>query len=250
MATATLAEEHQVGQATLVSLIPDVLRQAWPLLDPHDISGTLPRFIAAVKAIVARYGAASAAAALDYYRHQRVAAGVVAPVALGIAPSPADALIEDAVRLATATLYGQVTDESVAEAQARLDSAVQHLILDQSRRTIIDATNKDRKAKGWVRVTEPDACSFCLMLALRGPKYRSEASANFRAHTRSLNGSGGDCQCHAEPIFTAYEPSARMREVQHLWDNLPSGLSGKETRKAFRAAVEGRPYLPTKKSRR
>ena len=76
MATETLAEEHQAGQEALVSLIPAVLREAWPLLDPHNIKGSLPQFLAAVKAIVARYGSASAAGALDYYRRERLAAGV------------------------------------------------------------------------------------------------------------------------------------------------------------------------------
>jgi hypothetical protein len=95
VATATLAEEHQAGQEALVSLIPAVLREAWPLLDVHNLKGTMPQFLAAVKAIVARYGSASAAGALQYYRAERRAAGVKgAPPSLRIAPSPADDVIE------------------------------------------------------------------------------------------------------------------------------------------------------------
>ena len=244
MATETLAEEHQVGQEALVSLIPAVIRQAWPLLDPHDIKGTLPKFLAAVKAIVARYGSASAAAALDYYRRERAAAGVTSPApSLRLAPSPADSVIEDAIGWATSDLYGPVTDESVAAAQAKVDEAVSKMVLDRGRATVIDATNADRAAKGWARVTEQGACSFCIMLALRagaGFLYTSKRSADFPAHD--------NCRCHVEPVFTAYEPSHRMRELQRVWQDATKGRSGHDARVAFRQAVEGREVTGAKKA--
>lgn len=233
MAAETLAEEHQVGQEALVSLVPAVLREAWPLLDVHDIKGTLPRFVAAVRAIVQRYGSASAAAALDYYRRERAAAGVkVAAPSLRLAPSPADSVVEEAIGWAVSDLYGPVSPETVAAAQEKVDAAVSRLVLDQGRQTIIDATVKDRAAKGWARVTEQGACSFCIMLALRGAAYGSKRSADFKAHDH--------CNCHAEPVFTAYEPSHRMREMDRLWRESTKGRSGHDARVAFRQAVEGR----------
>jgi hypothetical protein len=231
----TQAEEHQTGQEALVSLIPAVLRQAWPLLDPHNIKGTLPQFLAAVKAIVARYGQASGAAALDYYRSERVAAGVTSPTTLKIAPSPADRVIEDAVGWAVSDLYGPVSPETTTLVQENLDAAVTQLVLDQGRDTIIDNALRDPKAKGWARVTEVGACSFCIMLALRagaGFLYTSKRSADFQAHD--------NCHCHAEPVFNAYEPSHRMRELQAVWAEATKGRSGHDARVAFRQAVEGR----------
>src|SRR5690242_15905547 len=139
MATPTLAEEHQVGQEALVSLIPAVLREAWPLLDPHNIKGTMPQFLAAVKAIVARYGSA---------------AGVKSPASLRIAPGPADDVVEKAIGWATSDLYGPVTPESVAAAQSKVDEAVSQLVLDRGRDTIIANAVSDKAAVGWVRVTE------------------------------------------------------------------------------------------------
>jgi hypothetical protein len=126
----------------------------------------------------------------------------------------------------------------------QLDGAVQNLVLDQGRDTIIGAVRQDKYAKGWARVTSPGACSFCVMLALRagtGFLYTSKQSANFRAHTPNADGSGGLCQCHAEPVFTAYEPSARMREAQAMWESSTKGRSGNDARNAFRQASEGRP---------
>lgn len=238
-----LADEHQAGQVALVSLIPALLREAWPLLDLHDLTASMPAFTAAVRAIVQRYGRASSAAALSYYRQERKTAGVPGIPSLRMAPTQADAVIESAVSWATTDLYGPVTPEAETKALQRLDGAVSNLVLGQGRDTIIGAVRQDREAKGWARVTSPGACSFCLTLALRsgaGLLYTSKQSANFRAHTP--NGTnGGLCQCHAEPVFTAYEPSAHMREMQKLWKDSTKGRSGNDARNAFRQAVEGRP---------
>jgi hypothetical protein len=234
MATQTLAEQHQAGQEALVSLIPAVLREAWPLLDVHDIKATLPQFTAAVRAIVQRYGRASAFASLQSYRQQRAQVGVkVSAPSLTLAPAPVEKVVEDAIGWATADLYGPVTADTVQAAQDRLSESVSQLVLDQGRQTVIDAVRKDSAAKGWVRVTEQDACSFCIMLALRGEVYKSKRGAEFETHA--------NCRCHVEPIFTAYEPSARMREMDRLWKESTKGRSGKDARVAFRQAVEGRP---------
>ena len=254
------ADEHQVGQAALVSLIPALLREAWPLLDLHNLKDTLPAFTAAVRAIVARYGAASAAGALDYYRRERLAAAVPGRPPLKLAPTPADSVIESAVSWATTDLYGPVTNWSPPAALQRLDEAVTQLVLNQGRDTIIGAVQQDKYARAWVRVTEPGACSFCLMLALRGAVYKDQRSAGKGSNSLvRKNGKAfaaniltpsdfkvhDHCRCHAMPIFTAYEPSARMREMQKLWVDSTKGRSGNDARNAFRQAVEGRPVTGT-----
>jgi len=242
------ADEHQLGQAALVSLIPKLLREAWPLLDLHNLQATMPQFTAAVRAIVQRYGKASAAGALTYYQQERRLAGIAGRAGLRLAPSPADLVIESAVSWATSDLYGPVTPEGETKALELLDGAVQNLVLDQGRDTIISAVRADKYAKGWARVTSPGACSFCVMLALRagaGFLYYKRSSADFRAHTPNANGSGGLCQCHVEPVFTTYEPSARMREQQRVWNESTKGRSGADARNAFRQAVEGRPVTGT-----
>jgi hypothetical protein len=231
-----------VGQSALVSLIPALLREAWPLLDLHSLAASMPRFLAAVQAIVARYGQASAAAALDYYASERLAAGVPGRPVLRIAPTQPDAVIESAVQWATTDLYGPISPEVESVALQRLEGAVSNLVLDQGRDTIIAAVREDKYAKGWARVTSPGACSFCVMLALRagaGMLYTSKQTANFRAHTPNGR-SGGLCQCHAEPVFTAHEPSAHMREMQALWEDSTKGRHGNDARNAFRQAMEGR----------
>jgi hypothetical protein len=116
-----------------------------------------------------------------------------------------------------------------------VSEAAAQLVLDQGRDTIIENALRDPKAKGWVRVTEPGACSFCLMLAIRGGMgvlYKAENTADFKAHD--------NCRCHAEPVFNAYEPSHVLRQAQAVWVKSTKGLSGNDARIAFRQAVEGR----------
>lgn len=234
------SEEHQAGQAALVSLVPSVLQEAWPLLDVHDLQGSTPRFTAAVEAIVRRYGRSSAAAALAYYQAERQAADVPGRPSLALAPSPASSVVEAAVSWATSDLWGPVTPDATTAAADRLAEAVSQLVLDQGRQTIIGAVKRDKYAKGWARVTEPGACAFCTMLALRagaGMLYYKRSSADFQAHD--------NCRCHAEPVFTAYEPSARMRDAQATWAEATRGRSGADARAAFRQALEGRPVTGT-----
>jgi hypothetical protein len=248
------AEEHQLGQAALVSLIPRLLREAWPLLDLHNLQATMPQFTAAVRAIVQRYGRASSAAALTYYKAERAAASVSGRPVSKLAPTPADSVIEAAVSWATTDLYGPVTPQTTEAALTRLDESVSQLVLNQGRDTIIGAVQQDKYARAWVRVTSPGACSFCQMLALRGAVYKDARAAgkgSRGASGKAFAGGGLDfkvhdnCRCHAEPVFTAYEPSARMREMQKTWDESTKGRSGADARNAFRQALEGRPVTGT-----
>lgn len=74
----------------------------------------------------------------------------------------------------------------------------------------------DPASDGWIRVAEPGACPFCLMLASRGSYgilYRSEQTANFRAHARTKRG-GGECRCHALPVWDA----GRVRRLGSMPD--------------------------------
>jgi len=232
------AEDHQLGQEALASLIVPLLERAWGLLDVARLSETVPLFREAIKAIIDYFGGASAAAAAEFYRTARVDAGVVGRVSIPVAPSAPEGFIDALVADAVAPLLAPQPD--VKSAHDALSSGAEHLVLEAGRRQLLSATAVDREAKGWARVPNADACSFCLMLALR-PLYKSKKSAGFRAHTRQPNGSGGDCKCSAEPVFGNYEPPAKVREAQRLWAESTKGRSGQDARTAFRQAVEGRP---------
>lgn len=118
----------------------------------------------------------------------------------------------------------------VAEAARRAREAVaregMRIALDGGRRQIIDAVQRDRRALGWIRVTDGDPCAFCAMLASRGPVYKGRETAiagtvfstrvnDFQAHA--------SCGCQAEPVFTSTtEWPGRGREFRDLWNRAQS----------------------------
>jgi Flp pilus assembly protein TadG len=222
----------QAAQAGLVTVMASDLTAAWAALDVAELGRSLPNFRLLVAAIVRRYGLASATLAARFYRQQRVEAGVTAPFTVRPAPLPPLVQVAKTVDWATVPLWSKTPD--VTAARSNLTVSTERLVLDVGRQTITDNTVRDRHAKGWARVTEPAACAFCLMLATRGAVYKQQ-TADFRTHT--------NCRCHAEPVFTAYEPSARIREAQALYKQSTAGLSGAAALKAFRQAVETHPDL-------
>jgi len=238
------AAASQAAQAGLAILVAAAITKLWPSLDLLNLRRSLPTFKAAVAVEVRRHAQASATLAARQYRADRVRAGVGG----GFTPVPADPpsveQIAQAVDWALQPLWNsavlggpeqdaaQSAGSAIADAKARLAASTERLVLDTGRNTIVDNAGRDRKAKGWARVPEPGACSFCLMLATRGAVYRSERTASFKTHD--------NCRCHVEPVFTAYEPPARVREAQALWASSTRGKSGNAARIAFRQAVEGR----------
>jgi hypothetical protein len=229
---ATAAQRAQSHLATLAS---DAVTAAWPLLDPHDIKGTAEKLGTAVYAAAARLGAASAAGALQDYRHQRAAAGVPgAPPRVPMPPPIAAADVTYAVTRGLAGLYGPVTADAISAARTMVQGDVSRLVLDQGRRATIDAVTADPKADGWARVLSPGACSFCAMVASRLGAYRSRSTADFAAHP--------NCHCTAQPVFKGvrYAVPPDVARADALWRSLPSGVSGASARLAFRQAWEGR----------
>lgn len=250
------AERHQVGQEALGSLIPAAVLRVWPLLDVHDLRGTLPDFVTALTAIIQQYGRASAVAALDHYRSQRAAAGVPGAAPLRMPPDPTTQAVTEAVRGALAPLYGPVTPEAEKAALKALDAEAEKLVLDYGRAAVTETVKEDRQARAWARVPNADACAFCLMLATRGAVYSSARAAGRKDATTKwadakgyINSFHPNCRCTVEPVFGAYEPTARTRDAQALWTSSTKGKSGKDAMKAFRRAVEGRTDGPTRKSK-
>jgi len=245
------AAQHQAAQGGLVVVLGASLAALWASMDVTRLATALPAFKAGVAAVVIRHAQASATLAAQQYQRQRVAAGVGAGFRPTAAPPPSVQQVAQSVDWAVQPLWnsnvvaaatGQPeaaptealpsAGSAIADAKARLAASSERLVLDAGRDTVIGNAQRDPKAKGWARIPEPGACSFCLMLATRGAVYRSEQTADFKTHDH--------CRCHVEPVFTAYEPSARVREAEALWASSTKGLHGDAARIAFRRAVEGR----------
>jgi hypothetical protein len=236
---AAPAIDHQAAQATLAAALQRQIAAAWHLLDPHNLANTLPHLIAAVAALVNRYGQASAGVAADYYDAARAAAGIPGRFTVQLAPAPGHDEVDANVRWATRDLWGPQPDLPAAPSVSV--RAADNLALSAGRLTVEDAVKADRKARGWARVPEPGACSFCVMLATRGAVYKSAETAGVaggRQASRLASEPYHDhCRCHIEPVFTAYEPTAQIREWEALWAKSTAGKSGAAARRAFRQAL-------------
>lgn len=205
------------------------LAQVLPAADTSDQFG-FAQLAAYLWQLVHTFGRASGTLAVQQYAAARAEAGITSrftPTPAGTAP------LEQVTRtLGWATTAPTKNSLPVTKevTDRRLLVAAERMVLDVGRQTIIDNTNRDRKAHSWARVTEPAPCAFCALLATRGAVYRSEQSADFKSHDH--------CRCHAEPIFTAYEPPARVREWQALYAQATAGTRGAASLTAFRKAFD------------
>lgn len=221
-------QQHYVVQAALVESLAEA------------VAGVdAPNLRAAVASLTREFQAASIALSADYYTELRDLAEVPGSFSVPVL----DPWTEADLSAYFDTVLREITDDVERAKQAAATS--QRLTLDSGIDEVFAAIEKDPAKPRWARVTRPGACSFCLMLAMRGAVYRSEESANFRAHTRYEN-SGGVCRCSVEPSFTNYEPPAHIREMQQLYSEATTGLPrGADRANAFRRAL----YASRKTSR-
>lgn len=230
------AVEAQASQSGLAVLLKEAVDSVLPTLDIHNFDQTLDPFTRQLYALIFKYGQASATLAANYYKTARIDAGVPGRITVKPAdPAPLDQL-KIAVNWATAPL--RQAEPDIDSFTTDIQGLSSKLVMDTGRSTVIDAVQSDRKAKGWARIPEPSksksgTCAFCALLATRGLAYKSKRAADFRAH----NG----CECHAEPVFTAYEPSTQVREWQQLYASSTRSVSGKAKRNAFRRALAAQP---------
>jgi hypothetical protein len=246
-ATPELA--YEAAQAHVAMLLGPVVAEVFAGLSPDEVLDRLPALTAELLALIERYGQMNATQAIAYYRMARVTARVVAPLPV-LAPAPPPPMEQVARGLESAVQRLRVdepTPEDLAAVVAEATAIAERHVLNTGRATIIGATLADREAKGWARGLEPGACSFCTMLALRGAVYKKHS---FDASNSRFEGGGysikvhDHCRCHPVPVFGKYEPPADVREYAAIYKRVTKGLSGADARKAFRAALEDRDFIP------
>jgi hypothetical protein len=221
------AGSSQAAQAGLVTAMGYDIERALNTLDVSSLRKSLPRFKTVIAGVVHRYGAASATLAARAYVTQRRASGVRTPFTAKPAPLPGLEQIGSTVDWATEPLWSVQPD--LAATITRLEGSLDTLVLNIGRDTITANTERDRHARGWARIPEPGCCYFCALLAVRGAVYKDgsfdDANARFLPHldTPSDVKTHDHCRCHVEPVFTAYEPSAQIREWQALYRDRVQG---------------------------
>lgn len=127
------------------------------------------------------------------------------------------------------------------KARKKLRGALNRLVYQPARRTVERAVKKDGTA--YARIPSPGACSFCLMLAARGPAYLRDNVVS----TKQMGQYHDNCRCLGweargrtpEERWASLPPI--NRQLDDLWNkNIPGGSSGdasKEQRRQWRELI-------------
>lgn len=120
-------------------------------------------------------------------------------------------------------------DQLLDSIGTNLAGEAQKIAEDGARDAIGEAVDKDPGAIAYMRVTDGNACYFCVMLASRGAVYRNKKSAG-DAEVRQYH---PNCGCTATPIFDRkYEYPKEVKDAVALWKEHWNG-SMKDWRKAI-----------------
>ncbi|MFD9949693.1 hypothetical protein [Nonomuraea sp. NPDC059022] len=217
----------------------DVVTLLRALFDTQNADRTWPAIRSMLAASTRQQHTASAAVANAYYEQARTEAGVpgfylpVTPEAL------ADELLKvalDATGIAAfkrAIALGRTPEEALHLAGVSLSGSVSRLVLSGGRDAILGNVQRDERAIGWARITDKDPCSWCAMLASRGPVFRSKRTASFQAHDH--------CACMAVPVWSRDEAWLQhSRDLYEQWQKATVGQSGADARKAWRRHWDSR----------
>ena len=203
-AGAALTQANRAAQLAARAGSLQGLLRLWSIVDVTDLAGTIETFARAAALLAGEGFDQSAAAAANYYGLFRRVEGVGA-ITVPAARRPAAEVMVGELRGAAlkGIIDGRKAGMDIGRAKSqglvRVAGALTKLVLAGGRQTIIGATDRDRQALGWARATSGDPCTFCRMLASRGPAYKSEKSADFQPHDH--------CACMPEPVYRG-DPAA------------------------------------------
>ena len=157
---------------------------------------------------------------------------------------------------------GESPEQAARNAAVHAAGAGIRHVNDGGRDTILTVVRNDRPALGYIRVTQPGCCSFCAMLASRGPVFKTEWAAGGSNRRSDRNkkdprtpfvGDGSfkvhdNCKCHIEVVYSEKTGwPGQGKEFQQLWNTyIQNKYSGADAIKAWRRLYE-RPELFKKK---
>lgn len=192
-----LARAYLRAQGVLGAVTEERLRRLWPLLVSDRIEDTADMWVeASAAAVVASHERSTDLAGGFYRRFREVETGDTDVEIVRPAPPPARRQLLAAGPGLIRSNLASGLDFSTAAEKARYWAvgAGSLMVLNGSRETLRSTSSSDRRAEGWARAANADACAFCAMLASRGPVFGSEQTASFQAHV--------NCACYPVPVFS------------------------------------------------
>lgn len=259
---ALLTEQHRQAQTRNAALVALLVARLWQSrIDTGSVASSAAEIFEAILPILLRQRGNSAAMARTYAAaFRQLELGRLEP----FVPEPAvlvdPQIVRDSLwsqgpaalekklekisgRDVSPAIERALVREAVETTSARLaGSAIRH-VRNGGRAEIDSIVQQDKRALGHVRVTSPDCCYFCAMLASRGPTYKGDS---FRDSNSLFSGAGiakvhDHCGCEMQPIYSRKDKGLdQSREFEQLWIDATKGKSGKDAILAFRRAYEGR----------
>lgn len=234
MATAAQVNAFRSNTAALVTLARRDLEAFWRSLDLSDALAVKVMLQEFLPDLVQTYGSTAALLAADYYDELRdlppsagrFRAVMAEPVPVGQAQAVA--------RWGVTPLFS--AEPNATEALGHISGAVQRLVMQPARDTVIESARSDPSITGVARVPSgSETCAFCLMLASRGAVYGSKAAAGDMNKYHSL------CDCVPTPIRSR-DDFPEGYDVDALYEQYATahevGMSGKETAAALRSQYD------------
>jgi hypothetical protein len=141
----------------------------------------------------------------------------------------------------------------IEETRKMIEGPIVRQALEPAREMVATlGEDEEKPSYGWARVlVGAYSCSFCAMLASRGPVYTSRAAAKGKGgapmnvyHTPYVNKNGkrvgGFCDCQAVLVYRgrSWEGKAAADALEDLWLDATEGYSMKDARNAFRRTWE------------
>lgn len=245
-------QSHYVTQAALSTALLAALRRLWPTVEPLSSSTNMAVYREGVVGLAEQFALASISLSADYFEDMRAQAGIDTAFRTPIIDPPPRSLIDAGLDWA---LSAQKQMDDYAELfQARVDAAMQKAVADAGRSQVVAAVEGDELALGFARVAKPDACAWCLSLAIRKTRPKDDAPARpgvYKSRDTAgelppnevgqINRYHDNCNCVVVPIFTVdYELEAHLVETEALYEEATAESKSGELLNDFRRALEAR----------
>lgn len=261
MATPTVSENPEVQQNYLAGLalgasVQQVVAALWEAINPMASAEALARFANGLLIVGEQFGGAAASLGEDYYRNLRREAGITTTLKLPEPVLPTRAEVDADIAWAMrerAELAGDL-DATYQAILADIQAETEKAVLDVMRTRAVQAVEGDDKALGFRRVPRPEACYWCIAMAIRTSTrggeqhygvYKSRASAGqMPAGAKELNRFHTNCHCAVEPVFAPADTIPDwLSDLQALYaDSTVDSAKGErlnDFRKALRAHRNG-----------
>lgn len=202
-----LTEAHRRAQLAIAARADAALRLVWPVLDPKDLDRSRWPWLDASLGVMRPHFDESVTLArayvTEYRRAEGVASQVLAQPIWDHNLMAQNLELAGPVRVKLLVKGGMTGDAAAGAALTKFTGIGRRAVMSGGRMMIHETSRHDRNVIGWRRVTDGDPCTFCAMLATRGPVYGKDTVLSTGEGLRYH----GHCGCTAELVYGEWIPT-------------------------------------------